>query len=98
MPAMGKVHCKDAISWLQYAEVNSHIRLAAAVRLHIDMFSAKQLPGPVDRQLLCNVYVFAAAIPSAPRIAFRVLVGQDGALRFHDSSAGKIFRSDQFDI
>ena len=98
MSPMGKIHRQNAISRLQHAEVNRHIRLAAAVRLHIDVFRSEKLLGPVNRQLFRHVDEFATSVPAAPRIAFRVLVGQDRALRLHHRSAGKIFGSDQFDV
>src|ERR1700730_10281474 len=98
MPSMREIHCQDAISWLQRAEVNSHGRLATAVRLHVDVFRPEKLFGPVDCQLLRDVYVLAAAVPSASGITFRILVRENRALSFHDGSTREIFRCYQFDI
>ncbi len=68
------------------------------MRLDISVLSPKQLLRPVNRQLLGNVDKFTSAVPPSPRIAFRVLVGQNRTLRLHDSTACKVFRSDQLDI
>ena len=52
--------------------------------LNIDMIGTKQLFGSTNRQFFGNVYPFATAIVAASWVAFRVLVRQNGALRFQD--------------
>src|ERR1700680_2881363 len=98
MPSVREIHGQDAISRLQRAEVNSHVRLTTAVRLHVDMFRSEKLFSPVDRQLFRDVYVLATTVPSASGVTFGILVGQNRALSFHYSSAREIFRCYQFDI
>src|SRR5262249_57481741 len=42
--------------------------------------------------------MFAAAVPSSPRISFRIFVRQNRTLSLHDRAAREIFRRYQFDI
>ncbi len=52
----------------------------------------------VDRELLDDVDVFAAAVIALAGIAFGVLVGQLRALRGHHGRARVVFRGDQLDV
>ena len=62
------------------------------------MLATKQSFRPIDGELLDGIDVFTTAIPALLRITFGVLVRQDAALRFHDRTAGEIFRRDQLDV
>jgi hypothetical protein len=66
--------------------------------LHVRVVGAEKALRPLDRQLLHDVGVFAAAVPALVRVTLRVLVGQAGALRFHHRAAGEILRRDQLDV
>ena len=98
MAAMREVHGQDFVARFKHGEINGHVGLRAAVRLHIDVLRAEESFGAIDGQLLGNIHILAAAIPAFPRITFGVFVGQHAALRFHDRAAGEIFRRDQLDI
>ena len=98
MAAVGEIHRQNLVAGFEHREINGHVRLRAAVRLHVDVLAAEELLGAIDRQLLDDIDVLAAAIPAFPRITFGVFVGQHAALRFHHRAAGEIFRGDQFDV
>ena len=98
MSAVRQIHRENLVAGFQHREVNSHVRLRAAVRLHVDVLAAEQAFRAIDRQLLSGIDVLAAAIPAFPRITFRVFVGQHAALSFHHRAAGEIFRGDQLDV
>ena len=98
MPAVRKIHRQDFVARLNRGEINRHVGLRAAVRLHVHMFGSEQSLGPIDRELLRNIDILTAAIPAFARITFRVFVCQDAALRFHHRTAREIFRRNQFDI
>ena len=98
MAAMREIHRQDFVARFNRGEINRHVRLRAAVRLHVHMLGAEQTLGAIDRQLLDHIDILATAVPALLRITFRVFVGQHAALRFHDRAAREIFRSDQFDI
>ncbi len=62
------------------------------------MLAAEESLGAIDRQLLGDIDIFAAAVPAFSRITLGVFVREDAALRFHDRAAGEILRGDQFDV
>ena len=98
MAAVSEIHRQNLVARFDRGEINRHVRLRAAVRLHVDVFGAENLLRAIDRQLLDDVDIFATAIPAFPGITFGVLVRQHAALRFHHRAAGEIFRSDQLDV
>ena len=98
MAAVREIHRQNLVARFQHREINGHVRLRAAVRLHVDVLAAEKPLGAIDRQLLGGIDILAAAIPTFPRITFRVFVGHHAALSFHHRAAGEIFRGDQFDV
>ena len=98
MTAMRQIHGQDFVARFNRGEIDRHVSLRTAVRLHIDMFGAEETLRAIDRQLLDDIDILATAIPAFPGIAFRVFVRQARTLRFHDRAAGEIFRSDEFDV
>ena len=98
MTAVGEIHRQDAVARFDGGEIDRHVRLRAAVRLHVDVLRAEDFLGAIDRQLLDDVDVLATAVPTFPRITFGVLVRQAGTLRLHHRAAREIFRGDQLDV
>ena len=74
MAAVGEIHREDAIARFNGGEIDRHVGLRAAVRLHVDVLRAENLEGAIDRQLLDDVDIFTTAVPTFPRITFGVLV------------------------
>jgi hypothetical protein len=66
--------------------------------LNVDVLGSKELFGSSNSQQLSGIHIFTTAIPPLSRITFRVFVGQDRSLSFHNCSTRKILRSDQLDI
>jgi hypothetical protein len=52
----------------------------------------------IDGELLGDVNVFATTVVALARVTFGVLVGELGALGFHDGLAHVVFGRDQFDV
>src|SRR5690606_18209200 len=96
--AMGERRPQDGVARLQGGEVNRLVGLRAAVRLHVGVVGAEQLPGAVDGQLLGHVDVLAAAVVALVRIALGVLVGQHAALGLQHARAGVVLAGDQLDM
>ena len=96
--AVGQAHAEDGVTRLQQREVHGLVGLRTAVRLHVGVIGAEQLLEAVNRQLLGDVHVFAAAVVALARVAFSVLVGQLAALRFHHRRAGVVLAGDQLDV
>ena len=59
---------------------------------------AARLLGALDREALDHVGRRAALVVAAARIAFRIFVGEDRALRFEHRAADDILRRDQLDL
>ena len=96
--AVAKIHTHDGVARFQKRKEDGGVGLRTGVRLHVGIIGAKQRLGALNRQLLNNINIFAAAIIALARITFSVLVGQAGALCFHDARTGVVFGSDQFDV
>ena len=66
--------------------------------LDIRVIRAKQRLGPLDGQRLGPIHVHAAPVVALAGVAFRVFVGQHGALSLQHARTGVVFRGDQFDM
>ena len=89
--AVGEVEAEDGVAGLEQRGHRRGVGLRARVRLHVGVLGAEQRLDPVDRQLLDDVDVLAAAVVAAARVALGVLVGQHRALRLHHRRAGAKF-------
>ncbi len=98
MAAVGEIHRQDTVARFDGGEVDRHVGLRAAVRLHIDVISAKDLLRPIDRELFDDVDILTTAVPTFAGIAFGIFVRQAGTLRFHHCAAGEVLRSDQLNV
>ena len=72
------------------------VGLGAGVRLDVGVFGAEERLGPLDRQVLGDVDVLAAAVVAASRVTLGVLVGQDRALGFEHRARGEVLGGDHF--
>ncbi len=68
------------------------------MRLDVGEAAAEQLLGALDRQRLDGVRRRAALVVAAARIALRILVGEDRALRLEHRLADDVLRGDQLDL
>ena len=93
--AVRQIHSQDRIAILNRRQINRHVRLSAAVRLHVGMIGAKQFFRAVNCRLLDDISPFAAAVVSFARITLGIFVSKDGTGGFEDGFADKIFAGDQ---
>ncbi len=96
--AFGQAHAHDGVARLEEGQEHGLVGLRAGVRLHVGGVGAEQLLGAVDRQLLDDVDVFAAAVVALAGVALGVLVGQLRALGRHDGGRGVVLAGDQLDV
>ena len=89
--AMIQVHSHHFISRSEHCKLHCHIRLCPGVRLHIDIFTAKQLFRTLNRQILCHIYTLASAIITFSRIPFRIFVRERTSHRCHHCFAHPVF-------
>ena len=76
VPTMRQIQSQNGLAWLKDGRVGLHVGLRSRVRLDIRVFGAKQLLGPVARQILDNVGELAAAVIALPGIPLGILVGE----------------------
>ena len=88
-PPCGQRQAHDRVAGLQQRVVDGGVGLRAGVRLDVGVLGAEQRLGAVDRELLDDVDVLAAAVVALARVALGVLVGQHGALRTRGPPAGR---------
>ena len=96
--AGGEAHAHDRVAGLGQRQHHRAIGLRARVRLDVGEAAAEQLLGALDRQRLDRVRRPAALIVAAARIAFRIFVGEDRALRLEHGAADDILGRDQLDL
>ena len=98
MAAGGERHAEHAVAGLQQREEGREVGRGAAVRLDIGEATAEQLLRALDRQLLGDVDVLAAAVVAPAGIALGVLVGQHRALGLEHRRAHDVLGRDQLDL
>ena len=98
MAAVRKIHGQNLVARFEHREIDRHVRLRSAVRLHVDVLAAEESFRAINRQLLCRIDILTAAVPAFSRITFGVFVRENAALSLHHRAAGEIFGSDQFDV
>ena len=82
---------------LQQRVVDGRVGLRARVRLDVGVLGAEQRLGAIDRELLADVDVLAAAVVAPARIALGVLVVQHRALALEDRHRGEVLRGDHLE-
>jgi hypothetical protein len=98
MAAVRQARREHGVARLQQRKVDGHVRLRARVGLHVDVLGAEQFLGPRDGQLLGDVDHLAPAVVPPARIAFGVLVGEDGSDGFQHRLGDEVFRGDQLEV
>ena len=97
MAAVVERHPHDRVAGLEHRHVGGVVGLGACVRLHVRVLGAEQLLGAVDRQLLGDVHLLAAAVVAAPGIALGVLVRQDRAGGLEHRLGDEVLRGDHLE-
>jgi hypothetical protein len=98
VPAGVEAHAQDRVARLGERQEHGLIGLAPGARLHIGETATEEPGHSGDRKLLGDVDVLAAAIIAPARIAFRIFVGHDRALRLQHGAGHDILRRDQLDL
>ena len=88
----------DRVARLDQSQHDGLVRLRAGMRLHVCEAAVEQLACALDRQSFRLVDKFTAAVITASRIAFRILVRQDRALCFQHRAGDNILGGNQLDL
>ena len=98
MAAMVELHGQHAVAGSQQSHVRGLVGGRAGVGLNIGVFSAKELFGAGDGDLLGDVDEFAAAVVAGAGQSLGVFVGEDGAHRRQHGLADVVLRGDQLNM
>jgi len=98
VPAVVQAHAEQRVARLDQRQVDRGVGLRAGVRLDVGVIGAEELPGAVDRELLGNIDVLAAAVVALRGIALGVLVRQHRSLGLEHARAGVVLGCDQLDV
>src|SRR5688572_21791720 len=96
MSAMSEVHTEYGVAGLEEGEVDGHVCLRAAMRLHIGILGAVKLLYAVACKIFDDVDKLASAIVTLSGIAFGVLIRKYAALRFEHGARNEIFACNEF--
>jgi hypothetical protein len=67
------------------------------VGLDIDVVATENLLGALDRERLGDVHKLTAAVVAATRVALRILVREDRALRLQNGARNEVLRGDHLE-
>ena len=87
----------EGVARIEQREEHCLVHLAAAVGLDVGVFAAEQLLGTLDRQVLGDVDILAAAVIALARIALGILVREYRALRGEHRRRGEVLAGYQLD-
>ena len=96
--AMRQVKPQDGVARLQHRAVSRLIGLRARVRLDVRVFRAKELFGPVARQIFDNVGELATAVITASGIALGIFVSKDTTGRLQHCLGGEVLAGDHLQV
>ena len=85
---------EERVARFEQRHVGGVVGLGAGVGLDVGVLGAEQLLGAVDRQLLGDVDLLAAAVVAAAGVALGVLVGQHRADRVEHRLGHEVLRGD----
>ena len=97
VPAVVEGEAEEGVARLHQRGVDGVVRLRSGVRLDVGVLGAEQLLGPLDRQLLGDVDLLAAAVVALARVALGVLVGQHRAGRVEDRLGDEVLGGDHLE-
>ena len=87
----------DPVARIQQGQEHLGVRGRAGVRLDVRVLGAEELLGAVDRELLDDVDVLAAAVVALSRVALGVLVREHAALALEDGARDEVLRGDHLE-
>ncbi len=94
MAAVREREAHDPVARVEQRVEDLRVGGRPGVRLDVRVLGAEQLLGAVDRELLDDVHVLAAAVVAPPGVALGVLVRQHAALALQDRLRDEVLGGD----
>ena len=94
MSAVRQIHPQDLIAVLNCREIHGHVRLRAAVRLHIRVIRAKQFLRAINGSLFDDIRPFTTAVIALSGITLSVLVGENRTSSFEHGFTDEVLAGD----
>ena len=85
---------EDGVPGLEQCVHDRRVRLRTGVRLYVGEFRVEQRLDSIDRHLLDDIDMLAAAVVAPARVALGVLVGEHRTLCLHDGQRRMVLRRD----
>ena len=92
-----QAHSHECVTGASQSVHHCRVCLRTRVRLHVSEVRAEEFFHAVNREVFCDVYVFAPSVVAAPRVSFRVLVCKDRPLRLQNGFGDEVFRSNHLE-
>ena len=102
--AMGEVaagiqaHAENGVAGLGQTEQHRLVRLGARAGLNVCVITTEEGDCPIDRELLGDIDILAAAVIATSRIAFCIFVGEHASHRLQHRLAHDVLGGDQLDF
>ncbi len=97
-PPAARLRPEERVAGLHQRHEGRRIGLRAGVRLHVGEARVEQLLDAVEREVLGDVDVLAAAVVAPAGQALGVFVGHHRALRLEHGAADDVLGGDQLDL
>src|SRR5690606_7023761 len=81
LATLGEIHAEDGVARIEQAKERREVCAGAGVRLDVGIPGTEELGDTLDRKVLHDINVFAAAVVAFTREPLGVLVGQHRANR-----------------
>ena len=96
--ALVEVHTHYGVAGLEHCEVYGCVCLCARVGLYVCVVCSEKLAGALTRDLLYNVYAFAAAVVALSGVTLGVLVCEVAAHCRHNGGCDDVLARDELEV
>jgi hypothetical protein len=94
---VGQGQAQNRVTDVRHRHQRGRVGLSSRVGLDIDVVATENLLGALDRERLGDVHKLTAAVVAATRVALRILVREDRALRLQNGARNEVLRGDHLE-
>ena len=93
---VGQFEAENGVTRLREGVKHCGTGTGTRVWLNVGVCGAEELFGPLDGEVLGDIYKFASAVVALSGVTLGILVGQDAALGFKDCVRNKVLTGNHF--